>query len=77
MEIHFQWLKGKPPFDDESKRVQLLERLNQIRGINIPPDAISQRPSIPLALLAAPDVMKPVLGVLDWVLKEIRATGAS
>jgi hypothetical protein len=77
IEIQFQWLKEKPPFDDESKRFQLLERLNQVRSINIPPDAISKRPPIPLALLAVPEVMKPFLGVLDWVLQEIRAVRPS
>ena len=75
IEVYFQWLKAKPPFDDETKRFQLLERLNQVRGIKIPPDAISKRPSIRLGLLAAPEVMESFLGVLDWVLEEIRATG--
>jgi hypothetical protein len=75
--IYLEWLKVKPPFDDETKRLQLLQRLNQVRGVNIPADAISRRPSISLALLAAPEVMEPFLGVLDWVLDEIRATGAS
>lgn len=77
IEIYFQWLKGKPPFDDETKRLELLDRLNQVRGVDIPLDAINRRPSIRLDSLAESDVMKPFLGVLDWVLKEIRATGAS
>jgi hypothetical protein len=77
IEIYFQWLKGKPPFDDETKRLELLERLNQVRGVDIPLDAINRRPSIRLDSLAASDVINPFLGVLDWVLKEIRDTDAS
>ena len=74
IEIYFQYLKPKPPFNDEDKRLELRRRLNEIPGANIPPDGISRRPSIRLHLLAAPEVMKQFLGALDWTLQEIRAT---
>jgi hypothetical protein len=75
IEIYFQWLKEKPPFDDESKRLELLKRLNAIPGVQIPSDGITRRPSIPLDILAAPSAMKPFLATLDWVLEEICSTG--
>jgi hypothetical protein len=37
IEIYFRWLKEKPPFDDESKKFELLEKLNDLPGIVIPP----------------------------------------
>jgi hypothetical protein len=74
IEIYFQWLKVKPPFDDRSKRLELLERLNDVPGINIQPDGIDRRPSIGLGMLAGPEVMPRFLEVLDWTLQEIRAT---
>lgn len=72
IEIYFQWLKTKPPFHDESKRKQLLERLNAIAGVSLPEDAITRRPSIPLSLLAPEDKMAQFLKVLDWAISEIR-----
>lgn len=76
IEIYFQWLKEKPPFDAEAKRLQLLQRLNRVRGADIPSDAIGRRPSIRLDLLAAPEAMEPFLDALDWALEEIRSTSA-
>ncbi len=43
VEIYFQWYAVKPPFDDEAKRLLLLEKLNAIQGVNIPRDAITRR----------------------------------
>jgi hypothetical protein len=41
IEIQFQWLMNKPPFNDEMKRKELLRRLNQIPGVEIPEKAIT------------------------------------
>ena len=76
IEIHFQHLKPKPPFDDDGKRLELLEHLNQVPGVRLPPDAINRRPSIRLDLLAAPEVMKQFLRTLDWTLQEIPGYGS-
>jgi hypothetical protein len=74
IEIYFQWLKEKPPFDDEGKRLELRNRLNDVPSVSIPLDAINRRPSIRLDLLAGPEVMPRFLEVLAWTLEEIRAT---
>ena len=41
-----------PPFSDESLRRELVNRLNQIPGVSIPADKISQYPGIPFDRLA-------------------------
>ena len=48
VEIYFYWYTYKAPFDDETNRLELLERLNAIDGVDIPRDAIARRPSIEL-----------------------------
>ena len=48
----FEYYQHKPPFEEESKRLELLSRLNAIDGVSIPADAITRRPAIPLAVLA-------------------------
>lgn len=71
VEIYFQWLSSKPPFDQEEKRIELLSKLNQIDGINIPSSAIDKRPNIRLTLLAEENKIAQFLKVLDWVVDEI------
>jgi hypothetical protein len=72
VEIQFQWLLKRPPFDAESKRKELLDRLNQIPGLNIPTDAITRRPNIFLSALKDENALKQFLETLDWVVQEIK-----
>jgi hypothetical protein len=72
IEIQFQWMKTKPPFDQDSKRQELLNRFNEIPGVSIPTDAITRRPSIPLSTLKDEPVFKQFLGILDYIIEEIR-----
>jgi len=71
VEVQFQYLKRNPPFDSESKRKELLERLNQIPGFSIPDDAIERRPNVYLAVLKNKDSLNQFLETLDWTVQEI------
>lgn len=73
VEVQFQWLKTRPAFEDEGKRLELLRRLNAIEGISISSDAVSRRPSFALATLADEARLKQFLDVLDWVAAECRS----
>ena len=61
VEILFEYLCYQPPFDDESLRLELLRRLNEMTGVNIPADKITKHPTIPLGLLKDDDVMEQLL----------------
>jgi hypothetical protein len=74
VEVYFYWLATKPPFDSEEKRRELLERLNQIPGVSLPPDSINRRPSFKLSALAVDGALEQFLAVYDWVMAEIRRT---
>lgn len=74
LEIYFYWYAYKPPFNTEEKRLDLLNRLNQIEGIQIPKEAIARRPSIKLEALAKYNTVEEFLDVFDWVVKEIKNT---
>jgi hypothetical protein len=76
VEIYFQWLKNSPPFDDEVKRRELLDRLNAIEGIDLPADSVGRRPSVRLAALLRPDLMQRFTAALAWAASERRALGA-
>ena len=53
LEIQFQHLRHRAPFDDEQVRLELLEQANRIPGVSLDADKISKRPRILLSLLAA------------------------
>lgn len=72
LEVQFQYLKGTPPFADESKRLELLNRLNRIAGVQLPNDAIMRRPSIPLRMFSNPDALKALLDAFEWVVDQIK-----
>jgi hypothetical protein len=75
LEVNFQYMAKRKPFSDEAKRIELLNRLNQVPEIEIPADGITRRPSISLAILANENVSAPFLAVLDWFFAEVK--GAS
>jgi hypothetical protein len=73
VEIQFQHMT-RPPFDEDELRHELLRRLNDIPGVSIPQEAVTRRPSIPLALFAAdPEALKALEGVLDWFCDTVRS----
>lgn len=73
VEILFLWLTA-PPFDGVEMRRELRRRLNEIPGVSIPEDAITRRPSIPLALLAAdPEALESLKAALDWCFEAARS----
>lgn len=74
IEIQFQWLMARSPFSDEMKRKELLNRLNQIPGVNIPEKAVTRRPNIFLSLFKDASLLEQLLETLDWVVDEIKAS---
>lgn len=72
--IQFQHLMRRPPFDDVELRREFLRRLNEIRDVSIAEDAVTRRPKIPLALLAADqEALDSLKGVLDWFCETVRS----
>ena len=53
----------KPPFEAESNRRELLQRLNGIRGVAIPDSSVSKRPSLPLAIFEDPSRLERSTGL--------------
>jgi hypothetical protein len=74
VEVLFEYLYYQPPFDDESVRLELLRRLNELSGASISADKITKRPTISLNLLRDDAVMEQFLGALNWIIEEIRAS---
>lgn len=73
VEIYFQWHKHKPPFDSEQKRLELLNKLNLIKGVDISPDRISARPNIPLNLLIDKKEFQKFIDIYKWFIEEVKS----
>jgi hypothetical protein len=73
IEVQFQHLKVRAPFDDEHTRLELLARVNEIANVSLGPEVITKRPSIPLSLLASnPLALEQLQRTIEWVEDEAR-----
>ncbi len=73
IEISFQWHKYKPPFDNDQKRIELLNKLNNIKDVNIPIEKISARPSIAIYLLANKIEYQKFIDAFEWFIDEVKS----
>ncbi|MFD5518170.1 DUF262 domain-containing protein [Streptomyces sp. NPDC127066] len=64
VEVVFQYLKTRSPFDDIEQRRELLTRLNKIDGIELPEAKLELRPSFPVRVFA--EHVEEICEVLDW-----------
>ena len=62
----------QPPFSATEERKALADRLSAIRGVSIPEEALSKRPSFGLGLLTGAGRLEKFLEAFDWVLSEIK-----
>lgn len=70
IEIYFQHMKGRPPFESEVRRLELLEKLNTIKGVSLPRDKVSARPGLLLSALIDNAELKKFLDAFNWYWKE-------
>ena len=71
MEIQFQYLKTKPPFDDEIKRHELLQKINQALRTNI--NTIDKRPNIKIEVFEKPGVLDAFFEMVKWYINTVKA----
>jgi len=73
VEIKFQWLKEKPPFDEESPRLELRTKLNEIPEASIPKHAIDKRPWFYLSVLKEEEMLRKFFAAIDWIIEETKS----
>ncbi|HEY5883213.1 MAG TPA: hypothetical protein VIT88_00915 [Pyrinomonadaceae bacterium] len=74
-EIMFRRMKMRhPPFDADEKRLELLQRLNQIPNVSLPEDGIARRPSVPLSALTNQEALTEFLKIIEWTVDEVRGS---
>jgi hypothetical protein len=75
VELQFQHIAKRPPFDDPDRRNELGRRINEIAGVNVPRELLDKRPSIPLDLLGD-DALAQLIETLDWAYDQAVAQAA-
>jgi hypothetical protein len=72
IQIQFQPLSNRPPFDLDNLRLEFLNRLNKIPGIDLPAEAINKYPSFQLIKLTDDNVLRDFIEVLNWIVSQIK-----
>ncbi|MBV9025715.1 MAG: DUF262 domain-containing protein [Streptomycetaceae bacterium] len=65
-EVVFQHLAAREPFTDRTLRAELLTRLNELEGVDIPEGKLELRPSFRLSLLEKDHNRELLSGTLAW-----------
>lgn len=66
VEVPFQWMKIRPPFDDTSVREQMRTMLNHLPGIEIPVARLGLRPRFSLDVLGDPGAVEGLMEIMSW-----------
>lgn len=74
LEVQFQQIKERPPFTDEAKRREFLNRLNSIPGVSIPANSLGVRPPVPLSALTDGAALDRFLDALGWFIQEVKGS---
>jgi len=77
VEIPFQHIAKRPPFEDVALREELRSRLNAIPGVDLPPAAEARRPSIDLADLSSSESLKTFTDAMDWAFEQAARRSSS
>jgi hypothetical protein len=72
VEMQFQFMKG--PYRREEERLELLNEINKIRGVNLNTNRISARPSFHISVLAEPMARHQFLEIWSQYLKAVAHT---
>lgn len=66
IDIHFKDWVDLPPFDSREKRIEMLGKLNGIRGVRIPESKVIDRPPIPVRVLRDRENLDQFIEAYHW-----------
>lgn len=73
VEVVFQHMQRRAPFDSTVLRQELIDRLNGVHGIDLPAGRLQKRPSFNLDVLVHREARVQLLEVLEWFMRELAA----
>jgi alkylated DNA nucleotide flippase Atl1 len=66
VEVVFQYMLYRPPFDRWELRDEFRRRLNEVPGVDLPVAKVSMRPGFHVDVTIAKSAREPLLSHLDW-----------
>jgi hypothetical protein len=74
LEIQFEGLKTKPPFNNEAKRRELMQKINEAlnRPLDASMDKIDKRPSIRIKEFEIPGAIDAFFEVVKWYINALK-----
>ncbi len=72
LEIRFDNMSSRPPFDREEKRREFARLLSAIPGIEFAADRVEGHPNFRLSPLTEADDLARLLSALDWFVEEVK-----
>lgn len=71
IEVHLQYLKGRGDFGNEDKQKIIIDKLNEIEGVNINYDKVFKKPNLSIALLENTINKSKFISLLKWIYEEL------
>lgn len=71
IEVVFQYLSARPPFDLLSQREELRRRVNVIPGAKIPSSKLTLRPSLRFSAITGESERRALADALEWFFDEV------
>jgi hypothetical protein len=72
LEYQFKFMKGKPPFNDNLEGIQcIIDKLNAIEGISLPPDTVERMPSTHLSVFENKEKLCQFFEIWEEYMKNI------
>ncbi|MFI8511258.1 DUF262 domain-containing protein [Streptomyces sp. NPDC085460] len=71
VEVVFQYMRSRPPFDDSGLRQDFMARLNGVPGIELAEAKLELRPSFPLEVLATRS--EDIVSIMAWFVQQVTA----
>ena len=72
LDLYLAWHRQKRPFDQEDLQEELLNKLNEIEGISLPPEAMLRQPKIILADFTDEKRLAKLLSVHEWMIEQVK-----
>jgi hypothetical protein len=70
IETYFAQMRKRSPFDSPKKRMQLLEKFNELPGVELQQDGIDKYPSFSLSVIESEEALTKLLSICRWIAKE-------
>jgi Domain of unknown function (DUF4268) len=67
-------LKESPIFENRSRRLELLARVNEVQCVHFPDQSIDRRPAMPLGLLTDSSAAAEFAKLMDWFRDAVQAS---